>query len=771
MPVAAQTTSSSTIATPLDDMEEYVSNGNIDWNSSDLELVNEGGGDQLVGLRFTGLAIPQGAGIVRAYIQFTADNTHSGITTLKIEGQAADNADAFANVQFSISPRPRTQANVSWVVDPWLTAQERSDAQRTSDIRTVIQEIVSRPGWTTSSALALIITGTGKREAESYEGANAGDPGHAANQAATLVIEWVMPEKVTAVIAAGLDDMEEYVANGNVDWNSSDLELINESGGDQKVGLRFTNMNIPQGAIILKSYLQFTADNTHSGSTTLRIYGEASDNAAQFQNAQFSVSSRTKTTQNISWTVSPWSKIQEQDTAQRSPDLSSILQAIVNRPGWSNSSALGILIEGSGKREAESYEGATSTNAGHSPTQAPTLVIEYIVVEKPKAPKGIFPIPVNAVWRYLDDGSNQGAAWKNASFDDKSWAFGPAELGYGDGDEATLVSFGGVSSNKHITTYFRHVFNMEKEDIDKIDSLMVGLVRDDGAIVYLNGTEIFRSNMPTGTVDFKTLAANSTGSETVFNTTRISKSLLVEGENVIAVEIHQDAPTSSDISFKLIMSGFKSDLKVITAGTDWKFNDKGSNLGTTWKNASYNDASWKSGNTVLGFGNGDEATKLDGGNDASRRTITYYFRKTFTISDTTGYGTLKLNLKRDDGAIVYINDEEVFRSNMPVGAINYKTTALQFVEGEEENAWITAVISKNVLRTGTNVIAIEVHQNSQTSTDLRFDLELTLPGVNSPITYTKSNVTCDPLSSTHISCFTSVNPAAKGEVAVFPSTH
>src|SRR5688572_28144518 len=85
LPAAGQTTVTSTIADPLDDMEEYVSGGAIDWNSSDLELINEGGGDQLIGLRFTNLNIPQGAGIMKAYIQFTADNTHSGSTTLKIE--------------------------------------------------------------------------------------------------------------------------------------------------------------------------------------------------------------------------------------------------------------------------------------------------------------------------------------------------------------------------------------------------------------------------------------------------------------------------------------------------------------------------------------------------------------------------------------------------------------------------------------------------------------------------------------------------------------
>jgi hypothetical protein len=119
-------------------------------------------------------------------------------------------------------------------------------------------------------------------------------------------------------------------------------------------------------------------------------------------------------------------------------------------------------------------------------------------------------IATNASWKYLDNGSNQGTAWKAANFNDVSWVSGNAELGYGDGDEATVVSYGGSSNNKYITTYFRKSFTVPNASL--YSSLMFGLVRDDGAIVYLNGTEVYRSNMPTGSVNFKTKApADITG--------------------------------------------------------------------------------------------------------------------------------------------------------------------------------------------------------------------------------------------------------------------
>jgi hypothetical protein len=99
----------------------------------------------------------------------------------------------------------------------------------------------------------------------------------------------------------------------------------------------------------------------------------------------------------------------------------------------------------------------------------------------------------NSDWRYLDDGSNQGTAWRDSAFNDSGWVVGPAQLGYGDGDEATVVSYGGNASNKFVTTYFRHEFQVD--NAAAVSALTVDVVRDDGVAVYLNGVEIVRDNL------------------------------------------------------------------------------------------------------------------------------------------------------------------------------------------------------------------------------------------------------------------------------------
>jgi len=159
-----------------------------------------------------------------------------------------------------------------------------------------------------------------------------------------------------------------------------------------------------------------------------------------------------------------------------------------------------------------------------------------------------------ASWAYLDNGSDQGNAWREVSFDDDAWARGPAQLGYGDDDEATEVGFGGDSQNKHVTTYFRHGFTLT--DHDQFASLVVGLIRDDGAAVYLNGTLIALDNLDPN-YNSLTLAGNNPGltGEGTWSEFPVPPGLLKEGINVLAVEIHQDNVSSSDISMDAYLVG------------------------------------------------------------------------------------------------------------------------------------------------------------------------------------------------------------------------
>jgi hypothetical protein len=161
-------------------------------------------------------------------------------------------------------------------------------------------------------------------------------------------------------------------------------------------------------------------------------------------------------------------------------------------------------------------------------------------------------IPYGSRWRYLDDGSNQGVAWRENNFDDRIWPSGLAQLGFGDKDETTPLRQTNALGATNITFYFRAPIVVA--DPSAFGSLQLRLLRDDGGVVYFHGTEVFRStNMPLGAITSSTFAT-ATGENTV-DTTNLPPSVLQAGTNVIAVEIHQQSLTSSDISFDFELIG------------------------------------------------------------------------------------------------------------------------------------------------------------------------------------------------------------------------
>lgn len=192
-----------------------------------------------------------------------------------------------------------------------------------------------------------------------------------------------------------------------------------------------------------------------------------------------------------------------------------------------------------------------------------------ITVQRPAVDQVL--VAAGSPWRYLDTGTNLGTAWREPDYDDSAWPSGPAQLGYGDGDEATVLSFGPDSRNKYPTTYFRKRFAVM--EAASATELTLAVVRDDGVVVYLNGVEVMRDNMPEGDITFESRANTAVGGadESTFIERALDPSLLVEGENVLAVEIHQANPTSSDISFDLQLEAkmFPADQPpVVDAGPD-----------------------------------------------------------------------------------------------------------------------------------------------------------------------------------------------------------
>jgi secreted PhoX family phosphatase len=278
--------------------------------------------------------------------------------------------------------------------------------------------------------------------------------------------------------------------------------------------------------------------------------------------------------------------------------------------------------------------------------------------------------------------------------------------------------------------------------------------------------------MPTGSITFTTLA-NSPAVGSSFATYRkmLPKSALTLGENILAVEVHQQAATSSDKYFDLSLDPVKNDSVLVASPSAWKYNDQGVAQTSQWVDASFDDSNWNSGNGVFGYGNGDETTVVSYGNDITNKHITTYFRKKFDLISSAGYNTLKLLLKRDDAAVVYVNGVDVYRNNLVAGPISFTTTAINYVEGADENNWITINLPTTYLVSGENVIAVEVHKFNATESDLRFDMQVMLQQNTTTQTAAFPTITCDPSQSQAIGCFTSVKPSAQTQGFVIPPTH
>ena len=155
------------------------------------------------------------------------------------------------------------------------------------------------------------------------------------------------------------------------------------------------------------------------------------------------------------------------------------------------------------------------------------------------------------VWKYLVSRDQPAGDWTSLSYDDSGWETGAAQLGYGDGDEATVVGYGGDPQDKFPTTWFRKSFTIT--DSVPFDRYTLNLLRDDGARVFLNGTEVIRDHLNRYWVGAPSFAeATIEGAdESVYTAYSMNPALLHSGENIVAVEIHQASATSSDISFDL----------------------------------------------------------------------------------------------------------------------------------------------------------------------------------------------------------------------------
>lgn len=378
-------------------------------------------------------------------------------------------------------------------------------------------------------------------------------------------------------------------------------------------------------------------------------------------------------------------------------------------------------------------------------------------------PNGTFPIAAESLWKYNDSGANLGTDWRTVNYNDTSWLFGNAILGYGDSNQNTTLDYGTDAQNKHITTYLRHIF--EVEDAAQYGSLVFNVLRDDGVVVYVNGTEAFRMNMPQGEITSSTLATTAINGadETTFQE-MITANMLQDGINVIAVELHQAAANSSDLSFDMEVTFELPPVEItpypLAQESEWYYLDNGTDQGATaWKELASENAGWSRG--FASFGYGDPVnTEISYGPNSSSKYITSYFYKDIEVDAATVADMVEFGLKRDDGAIVYVNGVEVIRDNMPAGAFTYLTNSATTVDGINETKYFTYQLPSTIFQDGVNRIAVEIHNRDGQSSDLKFDLYIK----DAP----QDIEVCD---QPHIACFTSIMPTGQTNKMIIPQEH
>jgi RNase P/RNase MRP subunit p29 len=414
-----------TVDVSSDDAEQE--NDEMDsLEDDDLDFGWEGAPDDqnilTTGLRFQNITIPQGAMIEEAYIQVVSHEAKASddVAVITIVGEASDNPQTYT-LDAIITDRPETNAKVVWTVaedwDLWGT-------YKSADISTIVQELVNRPGWQSGNAMAFALKGENQgpsdmenaREIESFENIadpeEGGDGKNHPERVPKLIIEYTPSSDVTTLevpIVKNGESIEVELDDGTiitVDVSSDDAEQENDemdsledddldfgwegAPDDQNIlttGLRFQNITIPQGAMIEEAYIQVVSHEAKASDdvAVITIVGEASDNP-QTYTLDAIITDRPETNAKVVWTVAEdwdlWG-------TYKSADISTIVQELVNRPGWQSGNAMAFALKGENQgpsdmenaREIESFENIADPEEGgdgkNHPERVPKFIVKY----------------------------------------------------------------------------------------------------------------------------------------------------------------------------------------------------------------------------------------------------------------------------------------------------------------------------------------------------------------------------------------------------------
>ncbi|OJF68699.1 pilus assembly protein PilY [Alteromonas sp. V450] len=340
-------------------------NENVNLTSSVLTL-SDGTNDVVTGFHFTNIRVPRGATVTSATLRLTSNGADAIATSLIISAEASGDATSFSTDSENISARPRTSSVVNWSVDNAFPAEDQLVS--TPDLSAVIQDVVDRSDWCGGNDINIIVQGSSSnglsnREVKSFE---------ASANAPQLSITYDDSDATGCIGSRDVYQVERQ--SDNYEENTSGYRDIGDhlsftSNANNYTAVRFDDVNIPQGAQIEEAYLEFTASFSRTYSASMRIRGiNRNDATTNWGNSasRHTIRDTPKTSASVTWNMPAFYA----EGVYRSPDISSIVSAIVNRSGWSPGNKMGFVMDDfEGQRFAYTRRGSQS--------KAARLVVKY----------------------------------------------------------------------------------------------------------------------------------------------------------------------------------------------------------------------------------------------------------------------------------------------------------------------------------------------------------------------------------------------------------
>jgi len=347
------------------------------------------GDDQLIALRFEDVRIPRGASLQEAKLLVTNSAVGGSDSVVwQMSAEQVDDSAPLSSASGSLSARKGSGTVVNWTVDSSTlnttpascgTGCTEQRTKTTNDIKSIIEEVTSRSGWCGGNAITIFIeasspTANQMRKLHSRDSSEA--------QLAPKLSYKYMPQsgcmnaREVAQISSSGDDAEQFsdsYSGSRVNTVGNDIVLGEDPRrGSQTVGLRFSQVEVPKNATVKEAHIEFRAKGTSSGAASYTIKGFNEDNIGSFRTNANDISKRRTTSATSTWAMTGDNAEDGWDdpgAQHQTEDLTSIVQEIVNRPGWSSKNNMGFVITGTGTRTAESFD--------NDPSKAPRLVVKY----------------------------------------------------------------------------------------------------------------------------------------------------------------------------------------------------------------------------------------------------------------------------------------------------------------------------------------------------------------------------------------------------------